>query len=250
MFRVMIICLCCVLGACRAGVSPDPAASAIDQPSTSGAEGPALAQGAAAEHMPVDASFVLPGPYAQATTLAELQTRFGAANVKIIEPATSDDERSVVLFPDDPSRRAYVRFYDDKALEGVANISVRDAGSRWRGKHGVRVGMTLAELQRLNGKPFSFSGFDELHRGWVRDQWSPSIDGDEGRPGKFDVDEEDHMYFGVDLGLRATAAAVPASAYPHDETYVSSDDPRYPRLGELFEVTALNAFTSLDDEWE
>ncbi|MEO6383731.1 MAG: hypothetical protein ABIO30_04660, partial [Thermomonas sp.] len=250
MFRSMIICLCCVLGACKAGVTPDPAASAIEQPATSGAGAAAVAQGVAAEDGPIDASFVLPGPYAQATTLADLQTRFGAVNVKIIEPATSGEPRSVVLFPDDPSRRAYLQFHDDQALTALAHISVRDAGSRWRGKHGVRVGMTLAELQRLNGKLFYFSGFDELHRGWVRDQWSPSVDGDEGRPGKFDVADEDHMYFGVDLGPRATAEAIPASAYPHDENSVSSDDPRYPRLGELFVVTAFSGYTSLDDEWE
>lgn len=244
MRRFALAWILCALSGCQAEQASRPVDAAL--PRTA----PSAVNQTPAKAVLLQSSLVLPGTFSERTTLADLETRFGKANVKIIEPATSDDLRSVVLFPDDPSLRAYLRFHDDKALKGLASISVRDAGSRWRGKHGVQVGMSLAQLRRLNGKPFYLSGFDELQRGWVRDQWSPYIDGDEGRLGKFDVDEEEHMYFGVDLGLRATAEAVPASAYPHDENSVSSDDPRYPRLGELFEVTAFDASTSLDDEWE
>jgi len=155
----------------------------------------------------------------------------------------------VELFPDDPLRRAYVAFHSQQASGGVASISVRDAGSLWRGKRGVSVGMSFADLRKLNGKPFWFSGFDDERRGWVRDQWSPALDGDAGLLGALDVEENDHMYFEVELGLRGQADDVSAGAYPTDDS-ISSDDPRYPRLGEFVEVTAISATTSLDDEWE
>jgi hypothetical protein len=133
-------------------------------------------------------------------------------------------------------------------MTGVASIMVRDAGSLWRGKHGVHVGMSLADLRKANGKPFYFSGFDDEHRGWIRDQWSPALD-DDATLGALDVGENEHMYFGVDLGVRGGGKEIPATAYPQEDS-TSSDDPRYPRLGEIVEVTAISAYTSLDDEWE
>lgn len=198
-----------------------------------------------------DDVFVLPGDFSEQTTVADLQARFGKVNVTIVEPATDDPDsrRSLVLFPDDPGRRAYVDFHDDAALSGLASISVRDAGSRWRGKGGVYVGMSFADLGRANGKPFGLVGFDSQQRGWVQDQWSPARDGDDGRLGALDVSAGERMYFGVELGLRGQAADLPAGAWPVEDS-ISSDDPRYPRLGELVEVTAFNASTSLDDEWQ
>ena len=196
-------------------------------------------------------ALVLPGDYSQRTSVADLEARFGRANVKIVEgPANNGpSDYSVELFPDDPLRRAYVAFHYQQASGGVASISVRDAGSLWRGKHGVHVGMSFANLRKLNGKPFLFSGFDGDHRGWVRDQWSPALDGDDGTLGALDVGENEHMYFGVDLGLRGRINDRAAGTYPIDDS-ISSDDPRYPRLGELVEISAIVAYTSLDDEWE
>ncbi|MFT3898533.1 MAG: hypothetical protein QM719_12740 [Thermomonas sp.] len=207
---------------------------------------PCAAQGAEA---PADAAaFVLPGDYAQGTSLAELEARFGKANVHDLHaPGEDGVYHGVVLFPDDPSRRAYVEFYEDAPPNGVHAIRVRDRDSKWRGKRGVHVGMSLAELRAANGKPFYFSGFDAEGRGIVHDAWSPALDDDDGSLGKLDVDEGEHMYFEVELGLRASA---PADAVPTDEASVSSDDPRYPRLGELVEVTGFAGTTSLDDEWE
>lgn len=194
------------------------------------------------------ASFVLPGTFSEQTTVADLEARYGKDNVRILEAADNDGERGVVLFADDPARRAWLTFHDADALAGLRRIAVRDAGSRWRGKGGVHVGMSFAELRERNGKPFYFSGFDGEGRGIAHDQWSPALDDDDATLGLLDVGEDDQMYFGVDLGLRDGGEGVPADAYPHDGN-VSSDDPHYPRLGELVEVTGINATTSLDDEW-
>lgn len=198
-----------------------------------------------------DPAYLLPGDYAEATTVAEFQARFGKDNVRIGPlSGAADAPRGLVLFPDDPSRRAYVAFHDQDALSGVASIVVRDRDSRWRGKQGVHVGMSFTDLRRANRKPFYFHGFDESLRAAVHDGWSPALDDQDATLGALDVAEGEHMYFGVGLGVRASAQPLPDDAYPHDETSVSSDDARYPRLGELFEVTEIQASTSLDDEWE
>lgn len=213
----------------------------------------------AAPAKPVDApnvqkletDLVLPGTFSEHTTVADLQARFGKSNVKILPPADrTDGSTPVVLFPNDPTRRAYVDFHDNATLTGVARISVRDVGSLWKGKHGVHIGMSLAELRTVNGKPFYLSGFDSEHRSSVHDQWSPSLDDNDNKLGALDVEESEHMYFGVQLGLRGDVKAIPAKAFPHEEDSVSSDDPLYPKLGEIVEVTEINATTSLDDEWD
>jgi len=157
-------------------------------------------------------------------------------------------EYAAVLFPDDPVRRVYVAFYDPDTLQHLASISVRDAGSRWRGKQGVHVGMSFAKLRQLNGKPFWFSGFDAEHRAWAHGQWSPALDDDDGSLGAFDVEEGERLYFNVDLGL-SDSKPIAASDLPLDEN-VSSEDPRVLRMSERIVVTGYSAGSSLDDEWE
>ena len=48
--------------------------------------------------------------------------------------------------------------YPGYVLDG--RVFIRDHGSRWRGKGGVHVGMSFAELRERNGKAFGFTGFD------------------------------------------------------------------------------------------
>lgn len=198
---------------------------------------------------PDDALFVLPGNFSEDTTVADLEARFGKENVTIGDVPNSyqDPPRGVILFPNDPTRRAYVAFWEDEPLSHLASIQVVDAGSRWRGKHGVRVGMSLAELRKVNGKPFNFVGFTDKPGGVVHDAWSPALDDDDGTLGALDVAEGERLYFEVTLGLRDPKT--PRDAYPQEEGQSSSDDPRFPRLGELFEVTGFGASSSLDDEW-
>lgn len=195
-----------------------------------------------------DDGFRLPGDYSGQTTIADLQARFGTDNVQVAPlPVVQDSRRGLVPFPNDPSRRAYVAFHDEQTLTGIASITVRDRGSRWRGKQGVRVGMSFADLRRANGKPFYFSGFDASLQGYVQDSWSPAMNADDNALGALDMDEGEQMYFAVELGA-LPAAAAHAPWFPRDEASVSSDDARFPRLGELVEVTAIRAYTSLDDE--
>jgi hypothetical protein len=190
-----------------------------------------------------DAFFVLPGDYSEFTTMAELEARFGKENVR----RETEPEPRVVLFPNDPTRRAYVTFYEPETFEHFAGISVTDAGSRWRGKHGVHVGMTFAKVRELNGKPFYYSGFDEQKQARAHDGWSPALDDDGGSLGKFDVSEGERLYFDIHFGVLGELPQ--GQALPVHE-YLSSDDPRFPNFGEVMVVTGIAASSSLDDEWQ
>ena len=190
----------------------------------------------------------LPGTFTQGTSLADLEARFGADNLRKVKPAADAYHCEVILFPDDPARRAHAFFYECDKLDQLRSIEIRDRASRWRGKGGVHVGMSFAELRERNGKPFGFSGFDQDGVGTAHDQWSPAI-GDDATLGKLDVEEGERMYFDVSLGLRADAPASDKAMLPRD-SYFPSDDPRIPPLAPLLEVVAFGASTSLDDEWD
>lgn len=187
----------------------------------------------------VDPAFVLPGTFSEETTVADFETRFGAAHVQRgTEPdGAGGTARVLLLFPDDPARRATVRFHGGDLSGRLASITVTEPASRWRGKHGVRVGTSLAELREKNGRAFYFTGFDAGGGGRVRDAWDV---------GALDVVEGERLYFGVDLRLRDPGSGV---ARPGEYEQVSSDDPAYAHLGALVEVSAIVAWSSLDDEW-
>jgi hypothetical protein len=191
---------------------------------------------------PSDAEFVLPGGFSEATTLSDLQARFGAANVQVANVPDGDGatSRVVLIYPDDPTLRATARVWDEDTLEHLSSVTVTDPESRWRGKRGVRIGTTFAELRRLNGAEFFYEGFYPDGSGRVRDMWNA---------GALDVAEGEYLYFGVDLALRPPPGPGLAKAAPSEEMQVSSDDPLYPQLGELAAVSALTAWSSLDDEW-
>jgi hypothetical protein len=185
---------------------------------------------------PPDAGLVLPGDFSEGTTLADLEKRFGAENVHVAEPR----DGTVMLFPDDPERRATVRFWDEETLQHFSSITVSDPASRWRGKLGVRIGTPLAELRRLNGAEFWHTGFTADGTAQVRDGWNA---------GALDVAEGDQLYLGVDVAVRDAADVARAQALSGEEPQISSEDPRFAELGDRAVVSAITAWSSLDDEW-
>ncbi|MCC6726122.1 MAG: hypothetical protein IT258_16565, partial [Saprospiraceae bacterium] len=78
----------------------------------------------------------------------------------------------VVLFPDNQRRR--VEIYWDETLDPKRPAYMRIEGdstgvSDWKTSNGITVGTTLADLERLNGKPFDISGFGWDYGGFVTD---------------------------------------------------------------------------------
>ena len=81
---------------------------------------------------------------------------YTAAYVKLgkIHAAEGAEQPGAILFQG-TSNELQVGFTEDgKRIEFVRII-----GAAWSTKEGLRVGTTLAELERINGGPFQFSGF-------------------------------------------------------------------------------------------
>lgn len=99
------------------------------------------------------------GPVARMTSREELVDRLGAENVvdasiPLAEGFCSPGTR---VFPGTPDELE-ILWYDDERVE-VSEVRVRGAGSRWSTAAGVRIGITLAELEAKRGGVVELSGF-------------------------------------------------------------------------------------------
>lgn len=65
-----------------------------------------------------------------------------------------------VLFPENPKRRLEVFWQDESQRANVRLIAI-NGKSTWRGPKGLRLGLTLAAVEKLNGKPFALSAIDQ-----------------------------------------------------------------------------------------
>jgi hypothetical protein len=65
-----------------------------------------------------------------------------------------------ILFPKDPKRRLEV-LWQNEAARSDTSLIVITGQSQWQGPKGLRLGLALAALEKLNGKPFKLSGFDQ-----------------------------------------------------------------------------------------
>jgi hypothetical protein len=65
-----------------------------------------------------------------------------------------------VIFPDDPQQRLEVWWRDATSHSGTYLIDITGQ-SDWTAPDGLRLGLTLAELEKLNHKSFRLKGFDK-----------------------------------------------------------------------------------------
>lgn len=170
-----------------------------------------------------DATRVLPLAFRASESLESLQERFGAANVRVDDIPLAEGEmtRGVVLFPDDPSRRAYVHFVDAEHLRGLELIRIVDPESTWSLGEGLRMGTTLAELVARNGAPIEFSGF-----GW---DYGGAIAGFRG--GALEPRSAQGAQTGFRLSPRPGLDPERENALPNGDATFSSDDPQFGDIG-------------------
>lgn len=152
-------------GLLACGQQPEPAPSPDPDASVTAATPQAPAE-------PPDNPYTLrvgAGDFGAQTLLADLQTRFGTENVVVedLPLGEGDTEAGAIIHPNDPSRRAYVHFVGGQIDATIAAIYIRDPESRWEGPLGVRMGMSLREVERINGGPLRFLGFGWDYGGTV-----------------------------------------------------------------------------------
>lgn len=98
------------------------------------------------------------GPFARDADHQRLVTVFAQANVvKTTLYQEAEPMKASILFPKDPSRRVEVLWWNETARKSPSSIQAE--GSGWFGPKGIRVGMTLDEVEALNGRPFTLYGF-------------------------------------------------------------------------------------------
>jgi len=239
----------CLVAACvSAGCEREPStqaphrsvASADDAPVVSRPDAAIDSASPATDATPADAAdpatWRLPGQFSAATTEAWLRQRFGDANVRVADVPGGEGEtsRGILLFPDDPSRRAYLYFQDAQQLRGLSLVRVMDPGSHWRLDNGIGIGTPLSTLVAMNGKPIRFSGFDWDYGGGISDWNGGRLEPAGDQPQRPIV--------------RLTHGEAPPRSYPMGDAVFSSDDPQYPHLGDVVSVGEIGmSFPGEDD---
>jgi hypothetical protein len=91
----------------------------------------------------------------------KLAMSFGFTNVKSTEVEANDGTKvaASLIFPDDPQQRLEV-WWKNATSSGIYLIVITGQ-SDWTAPGGLRLGLTLAELEKLNHKSFKLTGFDK-----------------------------------------------------------------------------------------
>lgn len=196
------------------------ALSACGGPST---EPPTPAPPSAAQAAAAPASVPAPTPAPAATkpsgiegllaaddTLATAQARLGASNVReqTLNGAEGETLTGWVVYPDDPTRTADV--FLDEANAHPAMLRIGAPESVWARADGIRIGLSSAELQALNGKAFEFYGFEWDYGGAVTDFHGGRLDPGDAPRGS----------------VTLCPPRDPGEDYPSGDATFTSDDPR------------------------
>lgn len=92
------------------------------------------------------------------TTLAELEKAYGKANV--VTGETDGPEGTTIIattiFPKDEAKKFEVYWWDEEKRERLAGYTVANDS---QGPGGLKVGMGIAAVEKINGRPFTLSGF-------------------------------------------------------------------------------------------
>ncbi len=110
------------------------------------------------------------GSFGRNASHAGLVKAFGGKNVvyRDIDGPEGKKIKGSVLYPNDPKARLEFIWRDGKARHRPTIIRAKDR-SAWTGANGIRIGTALAEVEKMNGKPFKLSGFDWDYGGRVTD---------------------------------------------------------------------------------
>jgi len=102
------------------------------------------------------------GAFAKDSNHLKLATVFNSQNVVFTEVDGLDGSKPMasVLFPKDPKRRLEVWWQNEAARAGTYLIVI-NGQSTWTAPKGLRLGLQLAALEKLNGKPFKLKGLDK-----------------------------------------------------------------------------------------
>jgi hypothetical protein len=143
----------------------------------------------------------------------KLAAAFQSRNVAFtqVDAGSGGKVMASVLFAKDPKRRLEV-WWSKPATRSDTHLIVINGQSNWSAPGDLHLGMTLANLEQLNGKPFKLSGFDKSNiaalSNWNGGQLAAL-------PGGCKV--------GISLRAAPTAPASAIRTLPADREFTSSD---------------------------
>jgi hypothetical protein len=102
------------------------------------------------------------GVFARDSSHAKLASAFQSRNVAFTQVDASSGAKVMasVIYAKDPKRRLEV-WWSKPASRSDTHLIVINGQSDWIAPGELHLGLTLAELEKLNGKPFKLSGFDK-----------------------------------------------------------------------------------------
>ena len=152
------------------------------------------------------------GPFSKDSSNLKLAMVFDSRNVSFEDVDVGGTKVGAsVLFTKDPKRRLEIWWQNPAARSGLYLILI-NGQSAWSGPGGLKLGLTLAELEKLNHKPFKLKGFD-------KDGTATVSDWDGGALSKIPGDCKS----GVSLKPDAKASTDAIGALTADKEYASSD---------------------------
>ncbi len=110
------------------------------------------------------------GAFAKDSTHLKLATAYKSLNVTFTEVDGPEGAKLMasVLFPKDPKRRLEVWWLNEAGRSGIYLIVI-NGQSTWTAPKGLKLGLPLAALEKLNGKPFKLKGFDKENSSTITD---------------------------------------------------------------------------------
>jgi hypothetical protein len=147
---------------------PAPAASG------QGTKGPGASGAVATTSVPRRAEpprvVVCSGVFGKDSSHLKLAQMFEAQNITYgeVDGPQGTKIMASILYPKDPKRRLEVLWQNEAARTDLSVISI-NGQSTWVAPKGLKLGVPLDALEKLNGKPFKLSGFDWDDGGAVRD---------------------------------------------------------------------------------
>jgi len=153
------------------------------------------------------------GTFAKDSSHLKLAMAYDSKNVTFTDVDANGGSKvpATVLFANDPKRRLEV-WWTNPASRSDTYLIVIGGQSTWSAPGGMRLGLTLAQLEKLNHKPFKLKGFDKDGVATVSDWDGGAL---AALPGG--------CKSGLSLRADKKAAADAVSALTADKEYSSSD---------------------------
>ncbi len=153
------------------------------------------------------------GVFGRDSSHAKLATAFQSRNVTFtqVDASSGGKVMASVLYAKDPKQRLEV-WWSKPANRSDTHLIVINGQSDWIAPGELHLGLTLAELEQINGKPFKLSGFDKDHVAALSD-WNG------GQLGAL----TGGCKIGINLRADPKTSSAAISDLPADRAFTSSD---------------------------